>query len=240
MMPLRAQVGLLGALLAAASACLVTTSETGGQGGSTTSPPPVISCDPPCGANATCTPNGTCECDPNYSECPVSDGGMACLDTRSDSLNCGVCGHDCSELEFCGLGECSCKPSLTIAQCDIDGGIVCVDLTTSTNPGGGCGVSTPPACWDCELPDAGVPGPVCCGGYCSNLTDPGNCGACGNVCISGFCYLGDDGGGLCDCPLPYSWCGSICVDPYTDFDHCGVSCAACASPATQCLQGHCR
>ena len=239
-----AKVELLWALLAATAACLVTTTEPSGQGGSTTSPPPVIPCDPQCGANAICTPNGTCECTSGYTVCPGSDGGMGCTGILSDSLNCGVCDHACPTGQECVLGECSCKPSLTIAQCEIDGGIVCVDLSKNPNAGGGCGIMTPRGCWDCE-PDAGVSGLICCGGSCIPTDDPFNCGGCGNVCISGSCILGDAGLGICNCPLPYSVCpkpdgGSTCADPYTDFDHCGASCAACASPATQCLQGHCR
>ena len=262
------------ALLAGGPACLTVASpEAGGQGGSTTSPPLAILCNPACGANASCTPNGTCECYAGYTDCSASDGGTVCTqvlldndncggcglicaagesclggactcdlttctndggevctDILSDPLNCEVCGHVCPTAESCVQGECVCMPSLTTAQCITDGGLMCVDLTMNPN---GCGII---GCL------CGLDGGTCCPGSlsCVDLaSDPFNCGVCGNLCISGSCIPGDDGTGVCNCPLPYVWCGAICIDPYTDFNHCG-GCTACAPPATQCLHGNCQ
>jgi hypothetical protein len=174
---------------------------------------------------------GICNCPLPYSVCPENDGGSACVDPYSDSLNCGVCGHACPSTQDCVLGECRCKPSPTVVECDTDGGLVCVDL--STNPDG-CGIRDP-GCEACGGEDSAN----CCSGFCSNLLGSSDCGACGNICISGSCILGDAGTGVCDCPAPYSWCGPVCVDIDTDYDHCG-GCTTCSAPATQCVQGRCR
>jgi hypothetical protein len=259
-----------------------TTSSASSTGSSTAG-----GCFPACGANATCNPDGTCSCYLNYENCPLDDGGTACVDPLLDDANCGECGivcpygedclgatcqchlttcpvgdagetvctdpasdpnncggcqggggMQCPTGENCVLGECTCMPSLTIAQCTTDAGLVCVDLTRLDQDGGDpCGWEM--GCDDCGPPDADAGG-GCCSGTCADFTlDPYNCGACGNVCISGSCILDDAGTGICNCPLPYSWCGPLCVDTYTDYNHCG-GCTACTSPATQCVQGNCQ
>ena len=177
---------------------------------------------------------GYCTCD--LTTCTY-DGGSVCTDLESDPLNCDVCGHVCPEGENCVLGICSCMPSLTIAQCATDGGLVCVDLTKGNY--GGCGSV------ECLCEEDGG---RCCPGSlsCIYLTlDPHNCGACGNVCSTGSCIPGDAGTGVCNCPFPYVWCpendgGEACIDKYSDFNHCGDGCTACSPPATQCVEGHCR
>jgi hypothetical protein len=283
--PSSAMACSLCALMVATSGCLTaTTNEISGPGGGTTSATPHL-CNPACGANTTCNPDGTCSCYPNYTGCPTVDGGMACTqvlldndncngcgvvcpegesclggectchqttcnddggsvctDPEIDPLNCGNCGHVCPEGENCVLGECSCMPSLTIAECATDGGLVCVDLTQNPDfPG--CGIFMPTGCEGCELPDAGGdPGAaVCCQGACVTFfDDPSNCGACGNLCISGSCIPGDAGQGICNCPLPYTQCGPTCVNTYADVNHCGNCTRVCSPPATQCMLGNCQ
>jgi len=178
---------------------------------------------------------GYCTC--HLTTCTYDGGFSTCTDLESDPLNCDVCGHVCPEGEDCLLGACSCSPSRTILQCATDGGLACVDLTEDDD--GGCGSF---GCLCDE--DGGTCGPG--SGACADLTtDPYNCGTCGNVCPTGSCILGDAGTGVCNCPFPYVWCpendgGPVCVDTYSDFNHCGFSCAACPPTTTQCVEGHCR
>ncbi len=120
---------------------------------------------------------GECTC--TLTTC-TNDGGSVCTNLMADPLNCNACGQICPTAENCVLGECTCTPSLTIAQCLVDGGLVCVDLTTSTTPGGGCGVPDF-GCDACGGEDSGV----CCNGRCTDTMDPLNCGSCDIVCISG-------------------------------------------------------
>ena len=207
---------------------------------------------------------GSCQC--KLTICPVGNvdaGENVCTDPESDPNNCGGCagsgGIKCPEGENCVLGQCSCVPSLTIAECTTDAGLVCVNLTADDNNCGGCG-NVCAANQHCAAPagaggvcvcdvDAGPGQPLLpienCGGTCQNTTeDPYNCGGCGNVCVSGSCILGDAGVGICNCPLPYTQCGPDCVDTFSDINHCG----SCDNDCTiigadlqelSCNLGHC-
>ncbi len=52
--------------------------------------------------------------------------------------------------------------------------------------------------------------------------------------------MGDAGTGVCRLLIsPLELCGSTCIDPSNDFNHCG-GCTACTPPSTQCVGGFCQ
>jgi hypothetical protein len=94
--------------------------------------------------------------------CNVGATGGTCTDALNDRMNCGACGVVCPTGQTCKNGVCS----GTSAAC-------------GPGPAGGF----------CNL-DAGFEYRCCPGGGCTNtLTDPANCGGCGNICDGG-CVAG--------------------------------------------------
>ncbi|MGI8477766.1 MAG: hypothetical protein ACR2OO_15545 [Thermomicrobiales bacterium] len=112
----------------------------------------------PSGANiasATCS-GGRChvECAKGFDDCSRAGAEQCLTDLGFDDLNCGGCGQACPPSFICANGGCRC-------------GIVCgPDQTLDEN-----------ACvCSCAVGTA-------CGSACVDVaSDPGNCGACGNVC----------------------------------------------------------
>jgi hypothetical protein len=76
--------------------------------------------------------NSQCQCVPCGA--PLTDCGGQCVDTRSDSNNCGHCGNACPPLINCISGTCAC-PGTQIACAG-----ACVDTTSDPNNCGACGV----------------------------------------------------------------------------------------------------
>jgi len=141
-------------------------------------------CAAGCRGDQVCS-NGQCVCaDPATIDC-----NGACVNTNSNSANCGVCGNMCSgTTPFCQSGQCASSCAAPTELC----GSSCINPVTYQNDSsncGACGVS-------CA---ASGQGPVCtaglcgcpagyafCGGTCVNTaTDLNNCGACGVVCGAG-------------------------------------------------------
>ncbi|HEX6850853.1 MAG TPA: hypothetical protein VF139_05540, partial [Candidatus Polarisedimenticolaceae bacterium] len=76
-----------------------------------------------------------------------------------------------------------------------------------------------------------------CGEECVDfLTDPNNCGACGNVCGEGTCCSN----GACTslCAPGQIWCNGACIDPQNDPANCG-SCGNACGDGTCCSGGTC-
>lgn len=94
----------------------------------------------------------------------------------------------------------------------------------------------------CTAPN-GNPGQSCPTGCQDLVTDPANCGACGNTCMTGsYCM-----GGMCTapppppppmCPMPTTSCGTMCFDLTIDPMHCG-SCSNACAPNQVCNAGMC-
>jgi len=191
--------------------------------------------------------SGVCAC--LVTTCPLPDGGSVCTDTQTDSLNCNACGHPCAPGERCGSGSCHQCPAGS-GYCP-DSGLSCVDLADNDDDCGGCGIACG-AGQHCAPADGGLGACFCnaggtgtnvglCDERCVDLaSDPFDCGMCGNVCAFNVCIPGDAGTGVCECDAPLEWCGSTCVDPETDFDHCGGCTTPCFAPATQCVGGTCQ
>lgn len=88
--------------------------------------------------------------------------------------------------------------------------------------------------------DGGPPGCdlgelMCPGGCVDALTDPMNCGDCGNECLSSEVCAN----GLCQaiCDPPLTSCAGLCVDLLVDPDHCGRCGNSCGSGI--CIDGEC-
>jgi hypothetical protein len=87
---------------------------------------------------------------------PMQCCGGLCIDTNSDSSNCGLCGLQCPSDTACQFGLC-----LTPVNCaEATSGIACW-LGSSLGEG------------------------ACCGGTCVNWSTDSNCGGCGQTCPSG-------------------------------------------------------
>jgi hypothetical protein len=232
-----ANIGLICAFLAMSAGCSqpsITGSTTGG---------PTL---PQCPANSIRQPDGICECDPNYTECPSSDGGLICSQVLLDNDNCGGCGLVCPAGESCLGGACTCN--LTTCS-DGDGGTICTDPAMDPLNCGLCGNPCPRAGMSCALG-------TCCPNsltvaYCDGdagiecadfTTDPNNCGGCGIVCAPDqHCAAPGGIGGVCVCEvdggpgeplLSIENCGGTCVDLAHDTYDCG----ACGNI---CLYGPC-
>jgi hypothetical protein len=204
--------------------------------------------------NATRQPDGTCECFPNYSECPGSDGGLICAEILLDNDNCGGCGLVCPTGESCLGGACTCH--LTTCS-NGDGGTFCTDPESDPLNCNRCGNPCPFLGMSCVLGECNcgqdlLTTAICPldGGYvCADTTtDDNNCGGCGIVCAADqHCAAPGGAGGVCVCDLDAGRgeplltlenCDGVCVDIDTDYDHCG-GCTACSAPATQCVHGNC-
>ena len=157
-----------------------------------------------------------------------------CQSYLTDPLNCGGCGHACSEGEVCDEGACTpvCPGNELIC------GDQCVDLESDPENCGACGNVCPEntRCKKGECIEPCTGGWVPCGETCVDLgSDRDNCGACGNVfsgvssCIEGEC-VGCTGGWVA--------CGEVCVDLESDRDNCGA-CGNVCSPESTCLEGTC-
>jgi hypothetical protein len=148
--------------------------------------------------------------------------GGKCVDSSTDGANCGGCGTVCANGSTCAGGSCTCGAS--IATC-VAGTAKCSACgATRMCQGGACACVTRDDCWDprqvCEngacilcganqtVNAACKGGGACCkaSGKCVNLgADPSNCGTCGNVCVSNYCYAAAGGGSACApvCPSQF-------------------------------------
>ncbi|HUB06006.1 MAG TPA: hypothetical protein VMB50_03350 [Myxococcales bacterium] len=217
-------------------------------------------CQQSCSASAACPAGYACDngsyCTPvdcsvsaDNEACSLGPGtfgrccGGACVDTNSDTGNCGYCGLACPT-GFCSYGFCyeSQPPSACAMSCAP--GTVCMG---SQCIGSICGGNS-----TCLARD-GAQGLCCDDGSCADLlSDSANCGECGitcpagQTCQAGACsgspacgpghfdaYCNLDGGTsyLC-CP------GTGCTDSSSDAQNCGGCGNACAA-GQSCTAGQC-
>jgi hypothetical protein len=121
----------------------------------------------------TTTEGGTCDASTS-----MMCGG-SCVDTRSDSSNCGGCGVPCMGGKTCQQSQCVCGGGT------MDCGGACA--ACSAPPSGAVNVCSGTACtFACT--GAGL---TKCGGGCVDTTSDGsNCGSCGHGCQGGACSGG--------------------------------------------------
>jgi hypothetical protein len=166
-------------------------------------------------------------CNPGYTDCNDGSNDM-CVDTTSDSSNCGSCGNACKAQWFCYSGSCIPKCPVGLDQCNGR----CADVSIDPDNCGSCGA----ACENGQTCSAGkcsTPCPVgyslCspaeAGPYCADeRMDPENCGGCDDACLAP----------ASDC------CGGSCVDLLTDPANCGDCGRKCSTDGGgSCAAGHC-
>lgn len=149
-------------------------------------------CGKACPAGIACV-NGACAVPANCGAGGACTGGETCcagicVDTDSDSENCGQCGDTCRDGETCSGGNCVCG-SDTCAGNETCCSGACVntdnDLVNCGACGNDCGFGQ--ACSEgvcvCGASPACTNGEFCCTTGCANIvTDVNNCGQCDHVC----------------------------------------------------------
>jgi hypothetical protein len=111
----------------------------------------------------------TIVCPPPKVEC-----SGACVDTKTDNDNCGMCGNPCMQgTEQCVQGMC-CKTGQTVCS------MMCTDTNTDPNNCGMCGKMCP------------MNTPVCANGNCQ-----AGCADMNELQFQGKCYYLDGSGGAC-------------------------------------------
>jgi hypothetical protein len=95
---------------------------------------------PGCGTGKICD-GGACvtatTCSGGKRLCPSAPGtgltGEGCVDTNTDSSNCGACGNQCANNEVCAAGTCSAyAPGLGCTTCP------CTNCADRFGPGASC------------------------------------------------------------------------------------------------------
>jgi len=66
-------------------------------------------------------------------------GIEACVDTKTDTKNCGGCGKTCNSGFSCQQGSCMCATGQ--ASCKVSGVSACVSLKTDNKNCGACGTA---------------------------------------------------------------------------------------------------
>jgi len=174
-----------------------------------------------------------------------------CVDSQTDSANCGACGRLCASPDFCVAGVCQASCVAGQARC----AVYCVTLATDPLHCGRCGARCPTGQFctagRCAAGALGLRGPlalegdggllpvapprctspqILCGAYCATLTsDPLHCGRCGARCPAGqFCSAG-----RCETIVPGAVDAGppVCVAGQT---RCGAYCANTADDPFHC------
>ncbi len=222
---------------------------------------------------------GTC---PATASATCANPNPYCADLMTDIVNCGACGRGCPPGARCEAGVCSgaatsaCSPQAPNLCEGANGGTFCTDVSRDAANCGGCNLRCPTGnfcnggmCTTMSPPPAASAAcppynPNGCAGpngvnYCVNvLSDPANCGRCGNlcpnnsVCSAGTCTATapvDAGStpidaGALSCPagapaMCHAATGeTFCSDPMTDTANCG-SCFRPCPYGARCQGGVC-
>lgn len=167
--------------------------------------------------------------------------GDTCIDTQSNSQNCGACGKACDPSLVCSHGACATVCASGTIHCGND----CIDPSSDVNHCGGCTTKCPSG----NVCSKGSCALTCqdtltnCNGDCVDITqNDDNCGACGSPCPGG--QVCQNSKCIATCQSPWVSCpagdagATTCVDEQNDPNNCngcGVKC-----PSGQfCSQGQC-
>ena len=184
----------------------------------------VCGANPVCAQNEFCCPDGCFDLDTSFTHCGTCT--FACPTTRADNCTDGQC--HCGAGPLCAEGETCCNSQ-------------CVNTSSDTDNCGECGRICDPPLNSCNTV-------LCLEGTCNNFADPdgtdcaesqgeGICCFDGSaaICLAGAQCCSDDG-----CDVTEACCDNQCIDPNTDFDHCGICTNACVQgKADACSNGQC-
>lgn len=182
--------------------------------------------------------------------CAKTSCGDACVDTATDSGNCGACGKACAEGESCVEGACSLVCGGGTTPCVGAMGAECADTAIDPDNCGACGK----ACAEGELCDKGAcvtacgSGTMACGKSCIDIHhNPKHCGGCDKPCpgaANAKPYCVDDACGVA-CLEGFDDCNSDpsdgCETPLDTVDNCGSCNKKCAllNATPACVGGAC-
>src|SRR5450631_4205991 len=116
--------------------------------------------------------------------------GSACVDTNSDSSNCGVCGNACTGGQTCQSSQCKCASG----QLSCGGSCVASDATHCGNCSTTC--QTGQVCSNNSCGTSCSGGQTLCGGSAcvDTTTSAANCGTCGSTGTGGMAGKAGTGG----------------------------------------------
>ena len=165
--------------------------------------------------------------------CPGSEieCGGKCVNTQTDTQNCGMCAKTCTlpgDAGLLGGGTWDCDAGACAVQCPKMGATTfctdgCYDTTSNASHCGSCTTTcTGKSCCSSSCVDTtsdsnncggcgkSCSGKACCSSACVDTTsDSNNCGKCGNKCASGESCMGS----VCCTSPPSGTCGqSLCTD----------------------------
>jgi len=176
-----------------------------------------------------CHAPGDLECAACLDDCAAM--GLACcsascVDTMTDSTNCGGCGVTCTMGQLCCGGSCVPNDETNCGSCgaSCSGSDLCC--------GGSCVPSDAANCGACDTACGG--GDDCCSSMCIDIReDDANCGSCGMACPG----MEQCTNGRC-CPTGETFCAGSCRDTQVDNRHCGACNDRCNGSET-CVMGAC-
>jgi len=182
-------------------------------------------CVPNCPGNQVNTaPSGACGC-PTLPGGTLLVCGDMCVDTNTDTNNCGTCGNACTSGQTCQSGSCQCTSGQQLCNGQ------CVDPTSFQSDPNNCGTCG----------NACTSGQTCQSGSCQCPTDQE---LFNNQCVPKCTgdLKRDINTGQCVCPtLPggtSTQCGDKCAYTNTNKDNCGACGNACTS-GQSCTSGVC-
>jgi len=208
------------------------------------------------GINYVCNGGSSSTCPTGLTTC-----NNTCVNTQTDSNNCGSCGTVCTSSQTCSAGVC-------VAQSN---GNQCTSASTCPTPSnscqqstcsaGTCGVINSAAGIACTISSQSgtcdgsgncvtscPAGQTTCNNTCVNTqTDSNNCGSCGtacaplsnavNACIAGACGISQCNSGYLNCD---NFAGNGCeVNSQNDIKNCGACGHVCAT-GQSCAAGVCQ
>ncbi len=100
-----------------------------------------------CGPEGDCI-GGICHCmsGDDWKMCSGTCCLDGCVDTKTDSRNCGKCGNICDETEICMDSVCTAKKcGQGLSECMVDGVLQCKNTSSDSDHCGECGKACPKA-----------------------------------------------------------------------------------------------